>query len=409
MLTQWRLRRQAREVIVEPLRAFLRAESAGGIVLLGAAVVALVWANSRASGGYQALWDTELTLGTGPLAPSHDLRGWVNDGLMVLFFFVIGLEIKRELVTGELRELRVAALPALAAVGGVVLPAAVFFGIVGTGDGAAGWGIPVATDIAFAIGVLAVLGSRIPTGVKVFLVSVAIVDDIIAIGIIAVFYTDSIALGWLGAAAAGLLLVLVLRRFGVSAIWPYAIVGLAIWYATDFSGVHATIAGVALGLLTPARPFRGREVLDQLERRLHGVTAFAVVPLFALANAGVDLRGGVLADAAGSRLAWGVAAGLLVGKTLGIGLVTVLAHRSGVARLPAGMASRQVWGVAALAGIGFTVSLFIAELAFADPVLVDRAKVGIFAGSGASAALGVTLLLLATRRPTPTSGSRAGG
>ena len=384
--------------MVEPLREFLQAESAGGIVLLVAAVLALVWANSPASGSYQALWSVELSLGTGRLAPSHDLRGWVNDGLMVLFFFVIGLEIKRELVTGELREPRVAVLPALAAVGGVVLPAAIFLGIVGTGEGAAGWGIPVATDIAFAVGVLAVLGSRIPTGVKVFLVSIAIVDDIIAIVIIAVFYAESIALGWLGAAAAGLLAVLVVRRVGVAAVWPYALVGVGVWYATDSSGVHATIAGVALGLLTPARPVRGREVLHELEHRLHPVTAFAVVPLFALANAGVDLRGGVLSDAADSGLAWGVAAGLLVGKTFGIGLVTLLAHHTRLAALPPGVGTGQVWGIAALAGIGFTVSLFIAELAYEDPALVDRAKVGIFAGSAASAALGVALLLWAARR-----------
>ncbi len=384
--------------MVEPLREFLQAESAGGVVLLVAAVLALVWANSPASGAYQALWAAELSLGTGPLAPSHDLRGWVNDGLMVLFFFIIGLEIKRELVTGELQEPRVAALPALAAMGGVVLPAAIFFGIVGTGEGAAGWGIPVATDIAFAVGVLAVLGSRIPTGVKVFLVSIAIVDDIIAIVIIAVFYAESIALGWLGAAAAGLLGVLVLRRVGLAAVWPYALVGVGVWYATDSSGVHATIAGVALGLLTPAHPVRGREVLHELEHRLHPVTAFAVVPVFALANAGVDLRGGVLADAAGSGLAWGVAAGLLVGKTFGIALVTLLAHRTRLATLPPDVGTGQVWGIAALAGIGFTVSLFIAELAYEDPALVDRAKVGIFTGSAVSAALGVALLLWTARR-----------
>ena len=398
MSRRWTLRRRAHKVIVEPLREFLQAESAGGIVLLIAAVVAMVWANSPASGAYQALWDTELTLGTGPLAPSHDLRGWVNDGLMVLFFFVIGLEIKRELITGELREPRVAVLPALAAAGGVVFPAVIFFGIVGTGEGAAGWGIPVATDIAFAVGVLAVLGSRIPAGVKVFLVSVAIVDDIIAIVIIAVFYSESISLGWVGTAAIALAAVLALRRFGVVVVWPYAVVGMGVWYATDFSGVHATIAGVALGLLTPARPVGGREVLHELEHRLHPVTAFAVVPLFALANAGVDLRGGVLADAASSRVAWGVAVGLVVGKTLGIGLVTLLAQRTRVASLPAGVATGQVWGIAALAGIGFTVSLFIAELAYTDPALVDHAKVGIFAGSAVGAALGVTLLLWTARR-----------
>jgi len=216
--------------------------------------------------------------------------------------------------------------------------------------------------------------------------------------VIALFYSESISAGWLAVAAGGLVTILALRWLGVRAVWPYALVGLAVWLATDHSGVHATIAGVALGLLTPARPFRGREVLGQLEHRLHPVTAFAVVPLFALANTGVDLGGGLLAGAAGSQLAWGVAAGLLVGKTLGIGLVTLLAHRTRLATLPPDVSTGQVWGVAALAGIGFTVSLFIAELAYADPALVDQAKVGIFAGSAASAALGVTLLVLAARR-----------
>jgi NhaA family Na+:H+ antiporter len=398
VIAQRTRRRAERPTLVKPLRDFLRAESAGGAVLLVAALAALAWANSPVSGGYERLWGTELTVGTGPAAVTHDLRAWINDGLMVLFFFVIGLEIKRELVTGELRDPRVAALPVLAAAGGVVLPAAIFLAIVGGGPDASGWGIPMATDIAFAVGVLAALGERIPTGVKVFLVSVAIVDDVIAIIVIAIFYSESIEAGWLAAAGAGLVAVLALRKFGVGAVWPYAFVGLAVWYATHESGVHATIAGVALGLLTPARRFRGRDVLHKLEHRLHPVSVFFVLPVFALANAGVDLRGGILASAAGSSLAWGVATGLLIGKTFGIGLVTLAAVRTGVATLPRGMSTGHIWGLAALAGIGFTVSLFIAELAYADPALVDRAKVGIFAGSGASGVVGVLVLLRTTRR-----------
>jgi NhaA family Na+:H+ antiporter len=383
--------------VVDPLWEFLHDEAAGGIVLLLATVVALAWANSGGAEAYDSLWHSRLTVGAGPLAVTEDLQHWVNDGLMVLFFFVVGLEIKRELAIGELRDRRAAALPALAALGGVVLPALVFLAVAGGGQAASGWGIPMATDIAFAVGVLTVLGSRIPAGAKLFLLSVAIVDDIIAVAVIAVAYTDTVALGWLLAAAGGLLVVGVMRAAGVSAVFAYVPVGVFVWYSTLHSGVHATIAGVALGLLTPAHPIDGRQVLDDVQHALHPITAFTVLPLFALANAGVDLRGGALADAATSRLAWAVLLGLLVGKIVGIGGATWLAMRLRVGVLPTGMPVRLVWGVAALAGIGFTVSLFISDLAYADPLLVTHAKVGIFAASALAAVLGTGLLLTLTR------------
>ncbi|MBC6461800.1 Na+/H+ antiporter NhaA [Actinomadura sp. HBU206391] len=387
-----------RDSIVEPVLRFLRAETTGGIVLLAAALVALVWANSPLSDLYRQLWSAELALGGGRWAVTEDLRHWVNDGLMTVFFFVVALEIKREMVTGELRAARAAALPALAAMGGVVLPVALFLLIVGGGAEGTGWGIPMATDIAFAVGVLAVLGNRVPGGARVFLLSIAIVDDVIAIAVIAVFYSSTPQTWWLAAAGAGLLTALGMRRSGVAVVWPYAVVGVAVWYATHESGVHATIAGVVMGLLTPARPFRGRDVLGDLERRLHPMSAFFIVPLFALANAGVDLRGKIMSEAAGSPLVWGVAVGLLVGKTLGITLVTLAATRLRLGVLPSGIATRHVWGIAALAGIGFTVSLFIADLAYQASNVVDLAKIGVFAGSLASGVIGVIILTVSGRR-----------
>jgi Na+:H+ antiporter, NhaA family len=377
---------------LDPLTQFLHDEAAGGIALLAAAIVAVVWANSPASDAYADLWGHELRLGVTGAAITADLRHWVNDGLMAVFFFVVGLEIKRELVVGELRERRAAALPVMAAVGGVALPAVVFLAGTAGHQGASGWAIPAATDIAFAVGILALLGDRVSSGVKLFLLTVAIVDDIIAVAIIAVFYSGAISLVWLAGATAALLGVVALQRLGVTRIAVYGLVGLVAWVAMHESGLHATIAGVALGLLTPARPVGGRAVLELLEHRLHPLSAFLIVPLFALANAGVDLGGGVLREAASSRVAWAIAAGLVVGKLLGIAGATFLALRLRWGELPEDVARGQVWGIAALGGIGFTVSLFIAQLAYEAPDLIDTAKVGIFAGSLASGSLGAFLL-----------------
>jgi NhaA family Na+:H+ antiporter len=375
-----------------PLADFLREEAAGGVVLLAAAVVALVWANSPARDAYDSLWTTDLQLGIGSAAIEEDLRHWINDGLMALFFFVVGLEIKRELAVGELSDRRAAALPALAAFGGAATPALIFTLIAAGSDAAGGWAIPMATDIAFAVGVLALLGDRVSAGLKLLVLAIAVVDDIIAIAVIAVFYTDAIAAGWLAAALALLALAYGMRRAGVTRVAVYVPVGIAVWVATLESGVHATIAGVALGLLTPAGRVGGRTVLEELEHRLHPLSAFVAVPLFALANAGVYLGGGALADAASSRVAWAIAIGLVAGKLAGISASVFGGVRTGFGILPADVGRGAVWGAAALGGIGFTVSLFIAGLAFEDPGLQGQAKVGIFAGSIVSGALGAALL-----------------
>lgn len=376
-----------------PLAEFLDDEVLGSVVLLAAATVAVLWANSSWSDSYFEFWGSYLNLDLGGIEIDLDLRHWINDLLMALFFFVVGVEIKRELVTGELKERRDAVVPVLAALGGVALPALLFAAVVGGGPAANGWAIPAATDIAFAVGLLALLGDRVSSGVRVFLLTIAIVDDIVAIVIIAVFYGDGFSAAWLALAVLGLAAVFALQRFGVWRIWPYVPLAAMIWIATFESGVHATIAGVALGLMVPVRPFHGRKINESLEHVLHPVSAFLVVPLFALANAGIDLRGGLLGDALASRLAWGVIAGLVVGKTVGISVSTLLALRFGSGNLPAGMRRSQVWGVGALGGIGFTVSLFITDLAYVGEQLQGEAKVGIFLGSILSGMLGVILLL----------------
>lgn len=362
----------------EALRAFLANEIAGGVVLLVAAAIALAWASSPWSAAYTDLWHTELTIG--PI--SEDLRHWVNDLLMALFFFVIGIEIKREVVLGDLRDPRRAALPVVAAVGGMVLPAAIYILLNLGRDGADGWGIPMATDIAFALGILALLGPRIPPALKVFLLALAIVDDLGAISVIAVFYSDSIGFGWLALGAATLGAIAVLWRLGIRSLPAHLVLGLLTWWFVFESGVHATLAGVAVALLVPV------DLGDDVEHVLHPFTSFAIVPLFALANAGVDLNPDALTAADPRMVAAGVAAGLVVGKVVGIAGAVWLAVRFGVGQLPAGTTWRQIVGVASVAGIGFTVSLFVAGLAFDDDTLVDAAKLGILGGSALAATLG---------------------
>lgn len=394
-----------RRVVVDPLTEFLHDEAAGGIALVVATAAALLGANT-AGDEYAAAWAHVLRVGTGDMALDLDLRHWVNDGLMAIFFFVVGLEIKRELVCGELRDRRAATLPVLAALGGVVLPALIFLAITAGTPEASGWAIPAATDIAFAVGVLALLGDRVSAGVKLFVLTIAIVDDILAILVIAVFYAGDLSLPWLAAGLTGLTAVVALRRLRVTQIGPYLLLGIAVWVAVHESGVHATIAGVALGLLTPTGIIGGRNVLELLEHRLHAVSAFAIVPLFALANAGVSLGTDILTDAAHSRVAWAIAAGLVLGKLLGIAGATFIGLRLGVGTLPAGAGRGQVWGLAAIGGIGFTVSLFIAQLAYDDPATIDLAKVAIFAGSILSGLIGA-LILIALARRTP-SGDEPG-
>ena len=403
-----------------PVREFLDTEVTGGLVLLAATVLALLWANSPWASAYEALWGTELAFEVGRWTLALDLRHWVNDGLMALFFFVVGLEIKRELAVGELRSARNAALPALAALGGMVLPALLFLTLNLGGEGRRGWGVPMATDIAFALGVLVLFGSRVPSGLKLLLLSLAIVDDIGAIIVIAVFYSGGLAWAPLGAAVGLLAVIAVLHRVGV-VWWPiHVLLGVGVWLATYGSGVHATIAGVALGLLMPTRALvrhlsvslgdgditpsppmvrlvkqHVQETIsaaERLEHTLHPWTSLVVVPLFALANAGVPLSRGSLAEAVGSPVTAGVVLGLVVGKLAGISGATWLAVRLRAGALPADVTGRQVVAIAAVAGVGFTVSLFVASLAYPDPALQDQARIGILTGSLLAAAVGASLL-----------------
>jgi NhaA family Na+:H+ antiporter len=407
-----------------PISRFLHVEASSGILLLAAAAVALVWANSPWSATYRDLWTTDLTIGVGGFDLTEDLRHWVNDGLMTLFFFVIGLEIKQELTNGQLTSVREAAIPAAGALGGMAVPALLYLGLNLGGDGIRGWGIPMATDVAFALGALALLGRFVPPELKVLLLGLAIVDDVGAILVIAIFYSKGLSLSWLAAAGIGLCAVLVLRRVGVRFLPVYVALGAAIWLATFESGIHATIAGVALGLLTPARPFlpsvdadriadelsadrnvtaaevrdisfRVRESIPMTERLqdlLHPWTSYLVVPVFALANAGVAVSGRTLADAATSPVTLGIVVGLVVGKIVGVAGAIALARRLGIGRLPAAVTDRHILGMAGLAGIGFTVSIFVTGLAFADPAVADLAKIGVLAASAIAALVGAAIL-----------------
>ncbi len=408
-------------VVSGPLRDFLQLEIAAGGVLLAATVVALVVANSPAAEAVEGFFARELTLfEIGQLHLTESLHGWINDGLMALFFFVVGLEIKRELADGELADPQQALLPVVAAIGGMAVPALFFFAIARGGPSVDGWGIPMATDIAFALGVLALLGPRIPSSLRLYLLTLAIVDDIGAILVIAVFYSGGLHLGWLGAAIGLLALIHGLRRLRVWYIPLYVVLGVAVWVAMLESGVHATIAGVALGLLTPTsalRPephdgvvsedssldtihrsvFEVREslgVAERLQHLLHPWSAFLILPIFAFANARIEISPATLGDAVTNPVGLGVIVGLVVGKPLGIVAATWLAQRSGLAHLPSDCEMRQIVGVGVVAGIGFTVSLFITELAFEDPTLVADAKLAVLVASVAAAALGAALLWL---------------
>ncbi len=366
----------------ESVKDFLATEAASGTVLVLLAVVALIWANGPAAEEYESLFATQL----GPL----DLHTWVNDGLMALFFLVVGLEIKRELVIGELQDRRAAALPAVAALGGMVVPALLFLAL--AGDGARrGWGAPMATDIAFALGVIGLLGKRVPSAARLFLLTLAIVDDLGAIAVIAVVYSGTINLAWLAGAAVAVLGVALLK----GRWWALLTLGPVAWWCTHESGVHATIAGVALGLVIPVSRGEG------YEHRLHPYTSFLVVPIFALANAGVVLSGAFDAPGAG-QLAVAVGVGLVIGKLVGVAGATWLALRLRVGVLPEGMGAGHVLGIAAMAGIGFTVSLFVVELAYLQaPPLAAGAKIGVLVASVTAAALGAALLYRV--RPTATS------
>ena len=423
--------------IVRPFQDFAHKQSSGGILLIAATVIALIWANSPWAEGYAALWHTKLSVGVGDFSLTKDLTHWINDGLMAVFFLVVGLEIKREVLVGELSSIRGAALPVAAAVGGAVVPALIYLAINAGTEGAAGWGIPMATDIAFALGVLALLGERAPVGLKVFLTALAIVDDIVAVLVIALFYTSEISWGALGVGGLFLAALIVANLIGVGRTLVYALLGVGLWLTFLLSGVHATIAGVLLAFTVPASSFinpsafleRGRYVLDrfekagekgersvlaneerqaalhalnhaayelepplhELEHALHPWVVFAIMPIFALANAGVPLGGGI-AEALTTPVALGIVVGLVVGKQLGITLFAWLAVKGGVSELPRGIGWRHVYGAGWLAGIGFTMSLFITDLAFSDGSLVEAAKLGILAASLIAGVVGWAIL-----------------
>ena len=424
---------------VRPFVRFTRIEASSGLVLLGAALVAIIWANSPISDLYEKTLETHLNVDLGGFAFDQSVHEIINDGLMAIFFFVVGLEIKRELVLGELRDRKAATLPIIAALGGMVGPAAIYLLLNSGAGGEAirGWGVPMATDIAFAVGVVALLGARIPSAAKLFLLALAIADDIGAIAVIAIFYTSGVDLGYLALAVGALASVWLAQRVGIRSLTFYVPVAVLAWFFTFESGVHATLAGVALGFLTPAHPMykpadfdsKARNILDQypieseeiegqeqadhealllskvaaesvspltrVEHRLVPWSSFLIVPLFALANAGVDLRGTSIVEALTSPIGLGVALGLVVGKIGGISLFAFAGVRLGLGRLPDGTGWLHLVGLAAVAGIGFTVSLFVADLAFSDRGLIDLAKVGIFIGSLAAGLIGAALLVRA--------------
>lgn len=431
--------------LLRPFQEFARLEAGSGVLLLICTVLALVWANSPFAPAYHHLWATQVTVGFGGFILSKDLLHWINDGLMAVFFFVVGLEIKREVIAGELSSFRKAALPVVAALGGMVVPAALYFLLNLGRPTVRGWGIPMATDIAFALGLLALLGSRAPTSLKVFLTAFAIADDIGAVLVIAAFYTESIM--WTSLAAGlGLLVLLVLANLaGVRHPLVYALLGTCLWVAFLKSGIHATVAGVLLAMTIPAstridpREFvrRGRQLLDDFERAeigrddtgaaaerqaalhtleqaseyvqtplqrlehgLHPWVSYLIMPLFALANAGVSLSGGSGLE---NPVSLGIILGLVLGKPVGITLFAWIAVRSGLTALPLDLSWRQIHGAAWLGGIGFTMSLFIAGLAFGPSAELPSAKLGILTASAVAGVTGYLLLRFGSPRRTPTS------
>ncbi|MBM4783400.1 MAG: Na+/H+ antiporter NhaA [Archangiaceae bacterium] len=428
----WAPLMRAARLATRPLERFLRIEAASGILLLMAAALALGWANSPWSEAYGHLWHTPVGLRFGDFAIERSLEWIVNDGLMVIFFFVVGLEIRRELHHGELSELRRAALPLAAALGGMIVPALMYLGFAGAPATRSGWGVPMATDIAVAVGILTLLGSRVPPALRVLLLALAVIDDLGAIVVIALFYSEGLSAAGLGVAAGGLGVIFVMQWLGVRVKAAYVVPGVVVWAGIATAGVHPTIAGVIIGLITPVQAWLGptgfvddmRQELAQLERSrpqtlsqhelaqtlrhvavarreamspaeslielLHPWVAFGIMPLFALANAGVVVAGGPL-DESAWRVMTGAAVGLVVGKPIGVLLACALTLRLGLAALPAGLSKRHLVVLGAVAGVGFTMSLFIAQLAFVDPLLLGPAKLGILCASGVASVLALIL------------------
>jgi NhaA family Na+:H+ antiporter len=427
----------SREVLL-PAERFIYSETISGALLLLCAIAALAWANSPWSESYFALRDTPVSLKIGGFSLALDLQHWINDGLMAIFFFVVALEIKRELIHGNLSDPRKAALPVLAALGGMILPAGIYFAVNFGGKGAAGWGIPMATDIGFTVAILALLGSRVPAGLRLFLLTFAIADDVGAILVIAIYYTAHFSLLAAGLGLAVLGLMLAMRWLGFSSPLAYLFPAVLFWVAMIKSGVHATIAGVILGAITPSKSPGNKHTfvqavrknlpvvrdaldnekaervevglgrieelarqtespLERLERMVHPWASYLVLPVFALMNAGVAFSAEFIRQAFASAVTWGVMAGLLAGKVAGVTVFSWLSVRLGWAALPDGVGWRHIVGAGLIGGVGFTVSLFITGLAFTDKVLVEEAKVGVLAASLIAALSGYLFLLAVSR------------
>lgn len=421
------LPREPIDRLIAPFKQFMHVEAASGIVLMVCTVIALILANSPAGHAFHAIWETPIGFRIGGLDLTHSLHHWINDALMALFFFVVGLEVKREVTIGELRDVRKATLPVVAAIGGMVFPALVYLVFQFGKEGQHGWGIPMATDIAFVVGCMAVMGSRVPNGLRIMLLTLAIVDDIGAILVIAFGYTSGIEFGPLIWAAGGIILTWIANRIGVRGFTVYVLLGVFVWLAFFLSGIHATIAGVIMGLMTPTKAYlsenRFAEVLERatnvlkggewsqmdhrgkklqqfrratreimspgeyLESSLHPWVGFVIMPLFAFANAGVVIE----LSALSSPISVAVIAGLVIGKPLGIVLASWLAIKTGIARLPDGVNWHLLLAGGLLGGIGFTMALFVSSLAM-GPELLDEAKLGVLAGSVISMLAGIALI-----------------
>ena len=430
------LNRTTIERLTNPIQNFLHQQASGGILLIIATVIALVWANSPFADSYHHLWHTYLSINVGDLALNYSLHHWINDGLMVIFFFVVGLEIKRELLVGELSSAKKAALPIAAALGGMIFPAIIYSMFNLGSESASGWGIPMATDIAFVVGILALLGKRVPLALKIFILALAIVDDLGAVLVIAIFYTSEISLASLMIGGGLIILLIIMNKIGVRSLLVYTFVGIALWLAFLKSGVHATVAGVLLAFTIPVasrintQKFKNEtenlitefdnagehgedvltnsqrlEIIDKIENNcekiltplqrfehgLHPWVSFFIMPVFALANAGVTIGSG-LSSALTHPVSIGIVLGLFAGKQIGIFSFSYLAVKLKLASEPEGVSWKKIYAASVLAGIGFTMSLFIANLAFNSPELLNISKVGILAGSLLSGIVGFIIL-----------------
>ena len=385
-------------LIFAPVRALFVSDASAGILLIVVAAAAILAANSPLADEYRQLFYGELPWT--PIPKLDDLHLWINDGLMAVFFFVVGLEVKREWIEGQLSTAESRKMPIIAAIAGMAAPALVYMAVIGgNAELTQGWAIPAATDIAFAMGVLGLLGNRVPASLRLFLLTVAIVDDILAVLVIALFYTASIKTGWLLASVVVVGLLYALNRMKVSSVWPFIVLALVLWYTVLNTGVHATIAGVVAALTIPMRGKNDDTMLEHLEHGLAPWSAYLIVPIFGFANAGVSLEGMGVGEIF-APLPLAIAAGLFLGKQLGILGAIYVTHKVGFASKPQGASWVEVWGVCVLCGIGFTMSLFISGLAFEGTALfIEEAKIGILGGSILSALLGYTVLRLTGRHP----------